>query len=56
MKILTMMLTMIYRSGTLKCIYCGTKYELLCPNNCDIIDRFITHKEAKVQRALGLLH
>ena len=50
-------LTMVYRSCTFKCIYCGTKYTLLlCPNNCDTTKKFITHKEAEVQRALGLLY
>ena len=58
MNIFVMIFTMVYRALTSKCSYCGTKLFRgpFCPNNCcHTIDSFIHHKEANVQRALGLL-
>lgn len=62
-------LTMLYRYFTRRCIYCGTKKECYafpydsyyCPtdmgrsqcNGCSRVKKFIEHKEAKVQKALG---
>jgi len=62
--------TMIYRWLTSRCTYCGTKKHLYdiwgifscCPTDmskdtigCSKTKYFIKHREAKVQRALGLL-
>lgn len=53
---------MLYRKCTVKCIYCGSDMEWAmnihyrafkrCSSKC--MDVFITHKEARVQKALGL--
>ena len=62
-------LTIIYRWVTLRCGYCGNKlgYDLyigyFCPTDmekpfghgCATRKKFIRHKEAEIQRALGLL-
>ena len=61
---------MLYRRIDSRCIYCGAKkkrYEIwdsfsCCPSDmeypqgkgCSVTKKFITHKEYKMQKALGL--